>query len=1077
MHIPKNKIFSKKQINNKGGSKLMKSTKQIVSMMLAASMMFTTVCASAVNAEELEAVESIEAVEAVEADVVETVDEEPVEEYADDEVVAMADMSEGTYSFEATSLSGADKEDIVGSLDPEGYFTVIGTVQKRVAGSSDPSINAIQLNSAQMASAIQFTTTGAGTVTFKFASTGGTNQSYAAVVDASDNILASDETTGTIKQAKDLTCTLPGAGTYRIGGMPGFDARGCRIYSINVTVTGGTAPVETTTVAPTEATTENPTEATTEAPTEATTANQGEAVKATIMASAVNAAFPDGLVDGSDLGSGISVVNGGSAFAKKTNSFAYTDGFANDEQFQVGNGNTSFTANTVGAAVTADMIIEKALKVSAGGAGTVTVYAGLGSSGVTTAPVVLTDGATILEVQNIVNSGDDKNKVFNPITFNVPAAGTYYIIQPGKVTSLNVTAILVDLEGGVAPTEATTDVSTETTTEATTVASTETTTEASTETTTEAPTYAADTLLLQPVINGVDVMADGKQYIDPSQVGQKVRVDFKLSQNNTIGFNSYTMFATYDPTVLKAVSGYQPKNADDLADFITYPSVDQFGAPIDVMCYTVQGLTNQINLVPDVNDSDYADVNADGVKSAADFGKLKLSWYCEVKDSDSNLISVKGDGILFSMEFEVVGTGAANLDTKFISGGFKPSPVDSSAGKTLTAVGIPGVAHVETAPETTTETTTATETTTEETTLTEETTVTEDTTVTEETTVTETTTVTEATTEVTTATEVSTETTTDTETTTEKDTETTTKRRSSGGGGGGGSSSGVASGQKTTEKDTEETTRRTTERPTEVATIAGPEVVVQGPNGEVVIAPPVNNVNANVNFADISTRPWAVDSINKLAKLGVVNGVSDSAFAPDAYSKRADFVVMLSKTLGLSGYATENFSDVAGSKYYYNAVGLAYEAGIVNGYGDGTFGPEKNLTREEMMVLVAQTLKFLGVDTTTNLSVLDQFADKDSVSSWAASSVAYLVSAGIVSGTGNNIEPGVAITRAQMAVMMSNVYDTVLAWAKDNAVEDTTVEDTTEETSEEATDEETTDEEDAETTTVEGETETTTEAE
>ena len=257
--------------------------------------------------------------------------------------------------------------------------------------------------------------------------------------------------------------------------------------------------------------------------------------------------------------------------------------------------------------------------------------------------------------------------------------------------------------------------------------------------------------------------------------------------------------------------------------------------------------------------------------------------------------------------------------------------------------------------------------------------------------------------------------------------------------GGGGGSSVKASGEaaSTTVSEDEEITERTT---------AAQAKSFVTPSG-VVITPPVNT-GVRVNFTDIASRAWAVDSINKLASAGIVNGVSANTFAPDAYSKRADFIVMLVKTLGLTDAGTDNFTDVESGKYYANALAIAKEAGIASGYSDGTFKPEDTITRQDMMVLVAKALEFTGAELDTSTAVLNGYSDAAQVADYAKPYVAALLNAGIANGTDTGIAPTALITRAQMSVLVANVYDTVLEAAEAYAAEQEAAEAETEETTE-----------------------------
>jgi lactocepin len=79
-----------------------------------------------------------------------------------------------------------------------------------------------------------------------------------------------------------------------------------------------------------------------------------------------------------------------------------------------------------------------------------------------------------------------------------------------------------------------------------------------------------------------------------------------------------------------------------------------------------------------------------------------------------------------------------------------------------------------------------------------------------------------------------------------------------------------------------------------------------------------------------------------------------------------------------------------------------------------------------MMILAKKALEYkTGEAISGDVSVLDKFADKDNISAYAKESLAAMVQAGLVNGTGNNIEPKANTTRAQAAVVMSKIYEEV----------------------------------------------------
>lgn len=141
------------------------------------------------------------------------------------------------------------------------------------------------------------------------------------------------------------------------------------------------------------------------------TAAEAFSGKATINAETVKTLFASGLTDGNELGSGVSIVNGGSAFTYKANNLKFTDGSAYSTEFQIGNGNEKLS-QTLKAGDDLGGAVEKGLKIEAAKAGTIKIYAGLGSSGVMEAPLCLVDATTnkVVDAQSLINTGDAKSR-------------------------------------------------------------------------------------------------------------------------------------------------------------------------------------------------------------------------------------------------------------------------------------------------------------------------------------------------------------------------------------------------------------------------------------------------------------------------------------------------------------------------------------------------------------------------------------------------------------------------------------------------------------------------------------------
>ncbi|GMK42227.1 hypothetical protein PCCS19_52860 [Paenibacillus sp. CCS19] len=175
-------------------------------------------------------------------------------------------------------------------------------------------------------------------------------------------------------------------------------------------------------------------------------------------------------------------------------------------------------------------------------------------------------------------------------------------------------------------------------------------------------------------------------------------------------------------------------------------------------------------------------------------------------------------------------------------------------------------------------------------------------------------------------------------------------------------------------------------------------------------------------FADLANVPWAKEAIEALAAKGIVKGVNEKEFKPNAAIKRADFVLLLVRALGLNAEFKGGFSDITPSAYYYEALGIARELGIATGRGDGTFDPNASITREEAAVLLARALKAKQAELAAGApESLSAYKDAASVSSFATQAMASLVEAGLLKGSGGKLNPHGALTRAETAVLLYRV--------------------------------------------------------
>lgn len=176
-------------------------------------------------------------------------------------------------------------------------------------------------------------------------------------------------------------------------------------------------------------------------------------------------------------------------------------------------------------------------------------------------------------------------------------------------------------------------------------------------------------------------------------------------------------------------------------------------------------------------------------------------------------------------------------------------------------------------------------------------------------------------------------------------------------------------------------------------------------------------------FTDLANHAWAKDAIYTLKNKGIISGVSDTEFAPANNIKRGDFILILTRMLGVNNEFTENFADVPESAYYYRAIGSAKAAGIAQGSGEN-FMPENSITRQDLITLAYRAFLAKGYITeTTDLISLDTFGDKDSISDYAKTSMASMVKARIIQGSNGNVNPKGFATRAEVAVMCARLVE------------------------------------------------------
>ena len=156
-------------------------------------------------------------------------------------------------------------------------------------------------------------------------------------------------------------------------------------------------------------------------------------------------------------------------------------------------------------------------------------------------------------------------------------------------------------------------------------------------------------------------------------------------------------------------------------------------------------------------------------------------------------------------------------------------------------------------------------------------------------------------------------------------------------------------------------------------------------------------------------------------------GVGDGKFNPYGTTTRGMIVSILYRLEGEPQPAgVAPFTDVTSDKYYAKAVAWANENGIVSGYDSDTFGPDDNITREQLASMLYRYAQYKGKDVTYDANDLDSFADASKVSAYAVDAVKWAVSEGIISGDRTYINPTAYATRAETASMIMRYNENIL---------------------------------------------------
>ena len=192
------------------------------------------------------------------------------------------------------------------------------------------------------------------------------------------------------------------------------------------------------------------------------------------------------------------------------------------------------------------------------------------------------------------------------------------------------------------------------------------------------------------------------------------------------------------------------------------------------------------------------------------------------------------------------------------------------------------------------------------------------------------------------------------------------------------------------------------------------------PNGQVKVAVTFVEVQPEpLPFTDVAEGDWFHDAVQYAYENGLMDGVGDGQFAPNATTNRAMVVTILYRLAGEPAVSGDvAFTDVAPGLWYTDAVAWAAQKGIVNGISETEFSPSGDLTREQLATILFRYAEAKGYDVSAAAD-LSGFPDAGDIQSYATQALSWAVAEGLLQGfEDDSLQPGGTATRAQIATIL-----------------------------------------------------------
>lgn len=179
-------------------------------------------------------------------------------------------------------------------------------------------------------------------------------------------------------------------------------------------------------------------------------------------------------------------------------------------------------------------------------------------------------------------------------------------------------------------------------------------------------------------------------------------------------------------------------------------------------------------------------------------------------------------------------------------------------------------------------------------------------------------------------------------------------------------------------------------------------------------------------FEDVKEAHWYYDAVRYVYEKELMLGTGENIFSPDGVTSRGMVVTLLYRLERAPEAFGGIFQDVPSGAYYERAVTWAAEQRIVEGYGDGTFGPDDPITREQLAAILYRYADYKGWEVSA-AAELHAFSDGTEVSEYARTAVEWAVAEGLIAGTSENkLDPQGHALRAQAAAILMRFCEAII---------------------------------------------------